>query len=130
MFLIAKASRCCSLCFRFVRQLLTSSRFQVRLLKARGSRPSGARGWCSTGFPLISGGLLDEITGGIFLNLRLSSNTRSTSWARTERNAEETKGANVIKPSAQLLYFNELHKDVRMCETWAYPLYQGKLCLS
>lgn len=58
----------------------TSSRFQVRLLSARGSRLSGARGRSSTGLPLTSGVLLVEMTGGIFLKLRLSSKTRSTSW--------------------------------------------------
>lgn len=67
---------------------LTSSRFQVRLLKARGSRLSGARGRCSTGLPLISGALLVEITGGIFLKLRLSSNTRSTNWTKKRRDAK------------------------------------------
>lgn len=62
---------------------LTSSLFQVRLLRARGSRLSGARGRSSTGLPLISGALLVEITGGIFLKLRLSSKTRSTNWSKT-----------------------------------------------
>lgn len=46
---------------------LTSSRFHVRLLRDLGSRLSGARGRSSTGLPLISGALLAEITGGIFL---------------------------------------------------------------
>lgn len=58
----------------------TSSLFHVRLLRARGSRLSGARGRSSTGLPLTSGALLVEMTGGIFLNLRLSSKTRSTNW--------------------------------------------------
>lgn len=67
---------------------LTSSLFQVRLLRARGSRLSGARGRSSTGLPLISGALLVEITGGIFLKLRLSSKTRSTNWSKTVGHGE------------------------------------------
>ncbi len=79
--------------------LLTSSRFQVRLLRARGSRLSGARGRSSTGLPLISGALLVEITGGIFLKLRLSSNTRSTNWPKTGRDVEQ---ANKIQKPEEL----------------------------
>lgn len=63
---------------------LTSSRFHVRRLRARGSRLSGARGRSSGGLPLISGGLLVGITGGIFLKFRLSSNTRSTNWGNRQ----------------------------------------------
>ena len=69
--------------------VLTSSRFHVRLLRARGSRVSGARGRSSTGLPLISGALVAEITGGIFLKLRLSSNTRSTNWRKIDGEGRE-----------------------------------------
>lgn len=96
---------------------LTSSRFQVRLLRARGSRLSGARGRSSTGLPLISGALLVEITGGIFLKLRLSSNTRSTNWAKTGREREIKfktlkKSVSSVIPALFMELNKELNKDL------------------
>lgn len=94
--------------------LLTSSRFQVRLLRARGSRLSGARGRSSTGLPLISGALLVEITGGIFLKVRLSSNTRSTNWTKQGGREEGNKIQKHKYISVQLFQRNlkESSKDL------------------